>query len=106
MPKPRYPMQPYPTSWYRIASSSDVVEGALHRVHYFGRDLIIFRDEEGTAHVADAHCPHMGAHVGYGGVVDGDCIRCPFHAWAFATDGHCVDVPYDGGRRPPRVEIR
>jgi Rieske 2Fe-2S protein len=43
----------------------------------------------------------MGARLGYGGVVEGEGIRCPFHAWHFGVDGRCDDVPYDRARRPP-----
>jgi nitrite reductase/ring-hydroxylating ferredoxin subunit len=71
----------------------------------FGRDLVCFRTEGGTPVVADAHCPHMGAHLGYGGRVEGEGIRCPFHAWRFGSDGRCTDVPYDRGRPPPRVGL-
>jgi hypothetical protein len=29
-----------------------------------------------------------------GGVIEGGCIRCPFHGWAYDSDGANVDVPY------------
>ena len=28
------------------------------------------------------------------------CIVCPYHAWAFAVDGTCVDVPSAGAGAP------
>ena len=31
-----------------------------------------------------AHCPHMGAHLGFGGRVVGEAIRCPMHGFSFA----------------------
>ena len=56
--------------------------------------------------LVDAHCPHMGAHLGYGGAIDGEGIRCPFHHWCFDADGHCVDVPYAKvAGRPPKVSL-
>ncbi|EEC12716.1 conserved hypothetical protein [Ixodes scapularis] len=43
----------------------------------------------------DAHCPHLGAHMGHMGRVVGDCIECPFHGWRFrGKDGACTHVPY------------
>ena len=73
----------------------------------FGRELVLFRTEGGVATILDAHCPHMGAHVGYGGRVEGEGVRCPFHAWCFGTDGRCTDVPYDDARRAcPHVGLR
>lgn len=57
--------------------------------------MVVFRTESGVANVFDAYCPHLGAHLGIGGKVIGDCIECPFHLWSFrSTDGECVKVPY------------
>ena len=51
----------------------------------------------------EAHCPHLGAHLGYGGTVKGDRIACPFHGWEFSGDGFCRDVPY-AKKMPPKIE--
>ena len=37
--------------------------------------------------VVHAFCPHMGAHLGMGGVVVGNSLRCPFHGWSFNASG-------------------
>ena len=37
--------------------------------------------------VMHAFCPHMGAHLGMGGVVVGNLLQCPFHGWSFDTSG-------------------
>jgi 3-ketosteroid 9alpha-monooxygenase subunit A len=63
-------------------------------VHYFGRDLVLFRTAGGRAAMLDAHCAHLGAHLGHGGKIEGERIRCPFHGWAYDADGWCRDVPY------------
>ena len=42
----------------------------------------------------EPYCPHLGAHIGVGGKVDGNLIRCPFHAWGFDKDGFCKNIPY------------
>jgi len=101
----RFPFPRYPNGWFQIAYSDEVKPGGVVPLRYFGRDLVLFRSEAGAAHVLDAHCPHLGAHLGYGGTVKDGCIQCPFHAWRFDGAGACVQVPY-AARIPPRARIR
>ena len=70
----------------------------------FGRDIVLMRSAGGTARIFDAHCPHVGAHLGYGGRVVGDLLECPFHGWRFDDRGQCVSVPK--ARGVPRASIR
>ena len=37
--------------------------------------------------VVHAFCPHMGAHLGMGGMVVGNLLQCPFHGWSFDASG-------------------
>ena len=60
-----------------------------------GLHLAVFRGETGQSFVTDAYCPHMGANLGVGGIVKGNCLECPFHGWTFrGDDGKCVKIPY------------
>lgn len=61
-----------------------------------GENFVIFRSAvTKQVYVLDAYCPHMGANLGIGGVVNGECIKCPFHHWNFdGKDGSLVDIPY------------
>ncbi|MBP8233413.1 MAG: Rieske (2Fe-2S) protein [Rhizorhabdus sp.] len=94
MPKVnRFPMG-IPFGWYFVAYTDELAVGDVRPLHYFGRDLVLFRNEEGVAGLLDAYCPHLGAHLGHGGVVQGDSLRCPFHAWAFRPNGFCSSIPY------------
>lgn len=89
-----------PFGWYPVAWSAELAAGAVLRRRYFGRDLVLFRTGAGEASVMDAYCPHLGAHLGHGGSVEGDGIRCPFHGWKFSAEGRCLDIPY-ATRVPP-----
>ena len=91
---------PIPFGWYALARSVDLAPGDVRPLYYFDRHLVLFRTEEGQAHVTAAFCPHLGAHLGYGGRVEGDAIICPFHGWRFNGEGVCVAVPY--ARTMPR----
>jgi 3-ketosteroid 9alpha-monooxygenase subunit A len=90
----RYYTPAIPNGWFQVAYSDELTPGAVLPLKYFGKDLVAFRTESGAVSVLDAFCPHLGAHLGHGGKVDGEKIRCPFHAWEFDTAGHCVVVPY------------
>ena len=91
---PRFPFTSFPIGWFRVAKSSDITPGKVQTLHYFGRELVAFRTEDGKASVFDAHCPHVGAHLGHGGTVIGSTLQCPFHGWRFSGDGTCAAIPY------------
>jgi 3-ketosteroid 9alpha-monooxygenase subunit A len=83
-----------PTGWFQIGWSAEILPGQAVPMRYFGKDLVAFRSESGILSVLDAHCRHLGAHLGHGGKVRKDCLVCPYHGWAWSADGHNVDVPY------------
>ena len=103
--KYRFPFTPFPNSWFRVASSEELRPKDVKPLHYFGKNLVLFRTEEGKAQVFDAHCPHLGAHLGYGGKVKGRTIQCPFHGWCFDEEGQCSEIPYSS-KIPPKAQIR
>ena len=89
----RYPFPAAPNGWFSVGGGEDLVGGGVRPVHYLGRDLVLFRGEDGRARVFDAHCPHFGAHLGVGGRVCGDGVVCPFHGWRFDGEGRLAQVP-------------
>ena len=97
-------LQGYPRGWFVIGFSDELSPGDVKPLKYFGRELVLFRGEDGTVVVLDAYCPHLGAHLGFGGKVVDCTIRCPFHAWRFDRDGRCVEVPY-ASKIPLRAQI-
>src|SRR4029453_1891947 len=103
-PMPRFPFAT-PNGWFQILYSDELAVGQVKRLRYLGRELVAFRGERGAAHVLDAHCPHLGAHLGEGGRVEGDTIRCPFHGWRWDGRGACVEIPY-APKIPPRAIAR
>ncbi len=85
----------YGRGWYIVALSQELAAGEIKALHFFDRDLVLYRGEAGRAAVLDAHCPHLGAHLaGNGAKVIRDTLRCPFHGWQFDGDGSCVHIPY------------
>jgi nitrite reductase/ring-hydroxylating ferredoxin subunit len=103
-PDYRFPIPPFPNGWFQVAYSDELEAEGVVPLQYFGKHLVLYRDGDGVARVLDAFCPHLGAHLGYGGRVEGGCIRCPFHAWRFDGAGQCVEVPY-ANKIPPTAKL-
>jgi phenylpropionate dioxygenase-like ring-hydroxylating dioxygenase large terminal subunit len=85
---------PVPFGWFQIGWPGDVKPGEVKPLEYFGRHLALWRDDHGEVHLNSAHCPHLGAHLAYGGSVHGDELACPFHGWRFTGDGNNSLIPY------------
>jgi nitrite reductase/ring-hydroxylating ferredoxin subunit len=103
--KRHYPFPAFPNGWFQVAYSDELQPAGVIPLSYFGRELVLFRAADGKASVLDAYCPHLGAHLGYGGKVEGDSIQCPFHAWRFDSCGGCTSVPY-AKKIPPKAKMR
>ena len=98
-------LPPFPDSWFVVAFSDELPPGKLLTRQFMGQDLIIFRTQSGTVGALDPYCAHLGAHLGYGGTVEGEVIRCPFHRFCFDPQGNCVATGY-GTRPPPKAKMR
>ena len=93
MPADRFPF-PVPFGWFCVGYPEDFPNGEPKAIYYFDRHLVAWRDEGGELHVQDAFCPHLGAHLGHGGTVDGCELVCPFHGWQFDGEGTNTNIPY------------
>jgi phenylpropionate dioxygenase-like ring-hydroxylating dioxygenase large terminal subunit len=78
--------------WTWALASDELKPGQVKGLRMLGRDLVLWRGEDGVARAADAHCPHMGAHLKEG-KVEGNSIRCFFHNWKFGQHGQLDEVP-------------
>lgn len=93
----------FPWGWFHVAWSDELRRGAKRTVRLWGKELVLWRGRDGAPGLVDAHCPHLGAHLGDGRVVEGG-IECPFHRWRFDTGGVCTAIPY--ASRLPRARAR
>ncbi len=96
---------PYPNGWYVLCKSEELKPGQLDSRKFAGQEIVLFRTEGGIPCATDAHCPHLGAHFGFGGSVEGETIRCPFHDFCFDVNGTCVKTGY-GTKPPPKAILK
>jgi nitrite reductase/ring-hydroxylating ferredoxin subunit len=94
---PGFPYDGYGSGWYPLEFSDALAPGDVMAARCFGQDVALWRTVTGEALVFDAHCPHMGAHLGFGSV-DEDQLVCPYHGWSWGADGVNTNIPYE--RRP------
>ncbi|MDX2097194.1 MAG: Rieske 2Fe-2S domain-containing protein [Leptolyngbyaceae cyanobacterium bins.59] len=89
--------------WYWVLPSRELKIGAVKPVTVLGRDLALYRGQDGGVTAIDAYCPHMGAHLAEGRV-EGNHLRCFFHNWKFNTEGHCIEAP--SLEKAPPVQVK
>ncbi|WP_116365865.1 Rieske 2Fe-2S domain-containing protein [Parahaliea mediterranea] len=89
----RFPF-PVPFGWFHVGYADALAVGEVSQVRYFGRDLVLWRDEAGAAHLQDLYCPHLGANLAVGGKVRGELLECPFHHWRFDGSGAVREIDY------------
>ncbi|MCA9578709.1 MAG: Rieske 2Fe-2S domain-containing protein [Myxococcales bacterium] len=71
----------------------------------FGQRLVLFRDAEGVARAAHAACPHRGADLSLGRVVNGQ-LACGYHGFQFDSAGECQLVPCQSADAPISKALR
>jgi len=86
-------------AWFPICLDREVTTGQVLGVDFLDGRVVVWRDEEGLAHVTSAYCPHLGASLESGEVI-GSTLRCGFHHWSFDSEGQCVETAI--GDKPPR----
>ena len=104
----------YPRGWFMIGRSEDATTKP-EAVRYFGEDMVLYRGQSGRVFLMEAYCPHMGTHLAKnttsyvvidGTQVEGDNIRCPYHAWRFGPDGRCNEIPYSPAPPPKKACLK
>jgi phenylpropionate dioxygenase-like ring-hydroxylating dioxygenase large terminal subunit len=98
-------LPPFPTGWYVLAYGDELPPHHIRSLAFMGQEIVLFRTQSGQVAAMEAYCPHLGAHLGYGGTVEGECIRCPFHGFQFDVQGNCTFIPY-GTRQPPKARTQ
>lgn len=95
-------MTPAIGAWYPVALSSDIEPGTSNGTRLFGREIVVWRDSDGAAHVWEDRCPHRGMRLSFG-FVRGDQIACLYHGWRYDAAGQCRTIPAHPQLTPPET---
>lgn len=92
-----------PDHWYPVATSRKVRRGRTFATAFAGERIALYRGRSGTVHALEDRCAHRQVPLSMG-VVEGEILRCCYHAWAYRGDGRISQIPYlpKGCERPPR----
>jgi phenylpropionate dioxygenase-like ring-hydroxylating dioxygenase large terminal subunit len=86
-------------SWFPVALGSEVLPGQILGLDFLDGKIVVFRAPDGTVRAMSAYCPHVGADLSVGKIVDGR-VQCAFHHWEYDADGYCVKTGI--GDPPPK----
>lgn len=90
-------------SWFPVALAREVVAEKPLGIDLLGTRVIAYRDPSGSTVVQTAWCPHLGADLSQGEMIEGQ-VRCPYHHWQFDRSGACAHIP-TGDKIPPGARI-
>jgi len=92
-----------PDFWYPVARSRSVRKEKTFAATFAGERIALYRGESGTVYALEDRCAHRQIPLSMG-VVEGDVLRCCYHAWAYRGNGRISQIPYlpKNAGRPPR----
>ncbi|MBH1937720.1 Rieske (2Fe-2S) protein [Streptomyces sp. AV19] len=85
---------PAPDGWYCLGLAPEVPPGGVLTRRLAGEDVVLWRTTDGELNATRPYCPHLGAHLGRGGRVEGRSLVCPFHGFRYDGRGACTGIAY------------
>jgi phenylpropionate dioxygenase-like ring-hydroxylating dioxygenase large terminal subunit len=82
-----------PDFWYPLARSGSVKKGKTLAVTFAGTPIVLFRTPKGEVHALEDRCAHRQMPLSLG-VVQGEALKCSYHAWTYRRDGAIAGIPY------------
>jgi 5,5'-dehydrodivanillate O-demethylase oxygenase subunit len=83
--------------WYPVALTHELDAFPVKKTRLLGEDFAVFRTPDGRYGIIQEACPHRRASLAYGAVEE-EGLRCSYHGWLFAHDGHCLEQPAEMDR--------
>lgn len=78
-------------AWYVACTPAEIADKPLGRT-ICGQPVALYRGTEGRVAAVEDFCPHRGAALSLGSVVDGN-LMCGYHGLVMGCDGKAVSMP-------------
>ncbi len=84
-------------SWQIVCHESDIpTAGDYRTLDYLGESVVVIRGEDAQVRAFANVCRHRAMRLVEGPSGCAKKLVCPYHAWAFETDGRLTGVPMKG----------
>ncbi len=89
-------------TWYPIASSEDLPFRHVYQGQLLGRELAVWRADDGNVNVWENRCLHRGVRLSIG-INEGQELKCQYHGWRYANQSAgCTYIPAHPADAPAR----
>lgn len=89
--------------WHPIAASSDLIPRHVYHAQLVGRELAVWRADDGNVNVWENRCLHRGVRLSIG-INDGRELVCQYHGWRYANrTAGCTYIPAHPADAPART---
>ena len=89
--------------FHPVAGCADLVPRHVVRSRLFGRELAIWKADDGFINIWEDRCIHRGTRLSIG-INDGAELVCQYHGWRYSNrNGNCTYIPAHPGEAPART---
>ncbi len=91
------------TRWYPVATSHDLAPRHVYQGRLLGRELALWRADDGSINAWENRCLHRGVRLSIG-INDGRELVCRYHGWRYANrSAACTYIPAHPADAPART---
>lgn len=88
----------FATAWIFVGHESQIpARGDFFQTRIARRRVIVARHDDGAIHAFSNSCAHRGMAVCAAAAGNARRFTCPYHGWAYRTDGSLAGIPHDAG---------
>jgi len=93
--------------WHPVCSIKKLKNKKIIPIQLLGEQIVILYLQGKATALMDV-CKHYQAQLSLGKIekINGnDCIRCPYHGWAYDRYGKCIDIPQTNKKISKNIKV-